>query len=218
MFAHLSRRYDLINSILSFGLDSRWRDKAARLVTTSSNGIILDAATGTGKLALKLPPEIPVIALDFCPEMLQIAKEKADKLHRSNISFVAGDILQLPFNNNSFGGIVIGFGLRNLDDISAGLAEFHRTLKPGGILVCLEFTTVNSWLASTVYHFYLQKVVPFIGKLVSGHRDAYLYLGDSIRKFPPRDELKKLMEEAGFKQVKFDLLNLKAVAIHSGIK
>ncbi len=219
MFARIARSYDLVNCVMSWGRDTRWRQVAVKLACPG-RGRVLDAATGTGDIALELAKHTNlVVGLDLCPEMLSRGKAKVSKRKwMGEIDFIVGDALTLPFSDNSFDCALNGFALRNVANISLFLAELRRVIKPGGRVVCLELEKPSSDVLGALYRFYLFKVVPLMGRLLSGDDRAYRYLPDSVGGFISRGELQQVMENAGFCQVSYRSLNFGTVAIHVGVK
>ncbi|MBT7649587.1 MAG: bifunctional demethylmenaquinone methyltransferase/2-methoxy-6-polyprenyl-1,4-benzoquinol methylase UbiE [Opitutae bacterium] len=222
-FTRVARRYDLANHMLSGGIDFSWRRRLVRLANTGSCSSILDLATGSGDVVFALEcglessPEI--IGLDFCEPMLTQARKKRDelKLNADKFPFVVGDCLDLPFSDDKFDLVTISFGLRNLADREKGLSEIYRVLKPGGRLIVLEFSQPYWWFRP-FYYFYLRLILPWLARLVTGDREAYLYLGTSISNFPNRFELCKELEAIGFKKVVAQALTFSIVSLHHGCK
>lgn len=224
MFGSIAGRYDLLNHLFSGNTDTRWRRRAARtLDDTLKNprAVVLDVACGTGDLALALERQSTrhnhagarIIGVDFCHPMLEIARTKSHK-----IPFIEGDALRLPFTDNHFDAATIGFGLRNLASVSDGLFELRRILKPGGRLVILEFSKPAIPGFSQAFNFYFKHILPRIGDTLNGSCGAYMYLSDSVRKFPDQTELARLMRASGFDQVSFRNLTGGIAAIHLGRK
>jgi demethylmenaquinone methyltransferase/2-methoxy-6-polyprenyl-1,4-benzoquinol methylase len=194
MFDRIARRYDLMNRLMTFGRDVAWRRAAARAALEHRPLTVLDIATGTGDLAFELAAQgAPrVIALDFSLEMLRLAARKQGTARwRAAVRFVCGDAMRLPFPDASLDACTIGFGLRNLPDYEAAVGEFARVLRPGGRLVVLETTPFAGPLAP-LFRFYFDYLVPWIGGIVSGDRDAYRYLPRSTAAFPSAPELAEL--------------------------
>ncbi len=219
MFGRIVPRYDLVNRLMTLGLDVQWRRVAARLVMPQGR-LALDAGCGTGDLARELERcgARAVIAVDFCPPMLAAAREKfARNGGRNRISLAAGDVMRLPFADNTFGCAINGFMLRNVSDLEATLAEFCRVLEPGGRLACLELTPPPP-AVKHLFGLYFGGVVPRLGGWVSGQPDAYRYLSQSLRNFPEADHLAKLLVNAGFTNVSYRRLGFGTVAVHVGQK
>jgi len=221
MFANISARYDLLNHLLSGNMDKRWRRKVARQLQSvaGSGNRILDVACGTGDLALALfeSTGARVIGTDFCRPMLEIANRKASERQRA-IPFIEGDALQLPFPDDSFDGVTIGFGLRNLASVEGGLSELFRVLKPGGMMVVLEFSKPIVPGFRALFQFYFNRVLPLLGGVLSGSRSAYEYLPDSVARFPDQEQLAALMRKLGFADVQYSNLTGGVAALHSGRK
>ena len=216
MFSRIVPRYDLMNALMTFGLDRSWRRIAAREADVDSDTVALDLACGTGDLALELATAGAgrVVGVDFCPEMLAVARQKIERAGASSVELVEADALRLPFASATFDVVTVGFGLRNFADVPAGLAEIARVLKPGGRLVCLEMTHPPfepfGWLFRPYFHF----VVPLVGGLVSGDHAAYRYLPRSVERFPDAIGLAGLCRTAGFGAIRYRYLALGAVALH----
>ena len=221
MFANISARYDLLNHLLSASMDRRWRQRVATQLRsiTGERSRILDVACGTGDLALTLfeATGARVVGTDFCRPMLELARGKASRLKRP-VPFVEGDALHLPFPDDSFEGVTIAFGLRNLSSFEGGLKELLRVAKPGGIVAVLEFSkpTVPGFRA--LFQFYFHRVLPLLGGVVSGSKSAYEYLPDSVARFPDQEQLALLMRTLGFENVDYSNLTGGVAAIHSGTK
>ena len=215
MFGAIARRYDVANHVLSCGRDFYWRRRAAEIVAGWQPKTVLDLATGTGDLALVLQKRLPaaeVTGADFSEEMLAIAKEKG--VRRS----VVADIVALPFADQSFDCVTIAFGLRNVEDWSAGLREMNRGLRRGGHLLVLDFSLPRSRTARALYRFYLHRILPLIAAMVTRKRDAYEYLGSSIEAFPSGEAMLRLMESIGFGQAQAEPLTGGIVTIYTATK
>ena len=197
-FSSIAKRYVVTNHFLSLGIDVLWRKKVASLVSADDPRIILDVATGSGDLAMavqKENPEARVIATDFCAPMLEEARKRGLR------DLLVADGLRLPFSDDSVDALTIGYGLRNMADWGAALIEFSRVLKPGGRLVVLDFSLPSHSLLRSPYRFYLHRILPRIAGWLTGNREAYAYLGDSIERFPSGAEMQKLIEANGFEPV-----------------
>jgi demethylmenaquinone methyltransferase/2-methoxy-6-polyprenyl-1,4-benzoquinol methylase len=219
MFARIVPRYDLMNRVMTLGLDQRWREATVALAEPAGD-LALDAATGTGDLALALVRHgwQRVVALDFCPEMLAVARRKiATQGASGKVALMAADALSLPFPANVLDCVVNAFLLRNVTNLTAALSEFHRVLRPGGRLVCLDLTHPPAPLKLPVA-FYRDIVVPFLGGAIGGDFHAYRYLGDSLKPYPDAQRLAAMLRRAGFAQVDYRLCGFGAVAIHRGWK
>ena len=194
IFSSIAPRYDRANSLLTFGMDALWRKKLVRLSRVSEGMKVLDCATGTGRLAFcfaeKLKKNGQVFAVDFCEEMLKHIPKKNHKVH-----FQKADIMELPFEDNTFDVVSIAWGLRNLSDIKKGLKEMARAAKPGGFLMILETGDEFHPLISPILHFYFKKIVPCLGGFITGQKEAYEYLFRSSLKFPSRGGLIEILRE-----------------------
>ena len=221
IFSEIAPRYDLLNHLLSAGIDRRWRRKAVASLgwEEAPDGTYLDACAGTFDLSVSLAREAGfrgrVVASDFAQPMMV---EGRGKLEGLPVDPVCGDTLRLPFPDGSFHGAMVAFGIRNLADLERGLGEFHRVLRPGGRVVILEFTLPPNALVRALYMLYFTRILPLVGRIVSGHPWAYSYLPASVREFPGPDALAALLREAGFREARYSLLTLGIAAIHVGVK
>jgi demethylmenaquinone methyltransferase/2-methoxy-6-polyprenyl-1,4-benzoquinol methylase len=219
MFDRVAARYDLLNSVMSAGLHHRWRERAADRAELSRGDSALDVCCGTGDLALELAgrvgPEGRVIGCDFSEPMLDLAREKA--AGAEGLRFEWADALSLPYDDGRFDAVTVGFGVRNLSDIDAGLAEMSRVLRPGGRLAILEITQPTRPPLSTFYRFWFDRAVPLLGAL-AGDPDAYSYLPESVRSFPGPRALAAKMDAAGLERIRWTVLAGGIIAIHSGVK
>jgi demethylmenaquinone methyltransferase/2-methoxy-6-polyprenyl-1,4-benzoquinol methylase len=219
MFGAIAARYDLLNRLMTFGLDRGWRRFAVRQVAptyTVGPRRALDVATGTGDFLPTLHAAMPdalVVGLDFCLPMMQAGGEKLDAAGARS-GYVGGDALSLPFPDNSFDAITTGFGIRNVADITTAFREMYRVAKPGGRMACLEVARPRNALVRFGHQFYFNRIVPIIGKLVAGNAEAYTYLPQSAERFPPPEELRDLLRVAGWRNVSYTLLGFGAVAVH----
>ena len=200
MFSDISERYDVGNDVLSFGAHRLWKNYMVRRAAAPRGGRVLDLATGTGDIALlfaeAVGPDGEVMGVDFCPDMIELAR-KRPKNHRDNLRFEVGDAMKLRFADDSFDICSISFGIRNVDDPVVAMAEMRRVVKPGGRVVVLEFGQPRG-LFGSLYRFYSETILPVVGGVVSGNREAYSYLNKTAASFPCRDEFVGLMRRAGF--------------------
>lgn len=220
MFSRIAGRYDLLNSLLSLGTDALWRKEAARVALAGGPSAILDAATGTGALALamkRLDPQARVVGVDFAEPMLELAGRKASE-SGLEVELVQADVLELPFEDETFDSATIAYGLRNLAHLEAGIAELRRVLRPGGRLVILEFPPPPDGLLGSLFRSYFVNVLPLVGGWISGSRAAYDYLPSSVLAFPRPPELARLIVDAGFSGVRYRLQSYGVSAIFSGEK
>lgn len=201
MFDGIAGRYDFLNRLLSFRRDVVWRKEAIKAAEIESGHRVLDLACGTGDMMLEIGRRAPgarVTGGDFSLNMLVAAKNKIP-----DGFFTAADAHSLPFVDEAFDRITIAFGFRNVTDKSKGLYELYRVLKNGGKLIILEFSEPENKAFAALYRFYFKKILPLIGGLISGNRNAYEYLPDSVYKFPKRPEYGKMIADAGFKNLRF---------------
>jgi demethylmenaquinone methyltransferase / 2-methoxy-6-polyprenyl-1,4-benzoquinol methylase len=205
MFDDIAYRYDLLNRLLSFGIDRRWRRFAVSQLSIPKNGRVLDIATGTCDVALEIAkntdPSVTIIGEDFTQGMLVQGQSKLNKSsYGPRIMLVNAPCEEIPHPDECFDGITIAFGIRNVVDRQAGLREMYRVLKPGGRAVILEFSNPRSQLFRKLYYFYFQKILPTLGGLLS-KRSAYQYLPDSVIEFPSQEEFSQMMGDAGFQRL-----------------
>lgn len=205
MFDNIAPKYDFLNQLLSLGIHKGWRRKAIRLLEVQKPKTILDIATGTADFAIeamKLNPT-KVVGVDISKGMLKLGRDKINKLGLQNkIELKTGDSESLPFSDNSFDAITVGFGVRNFENLEKGVADIYRVLNPDGMLVILEFSKPIHFPVKQVYNFYFKYVTPFVGKLFSKDSSAYTYLPESVNAFPAGDEFLKILNKAGFKETK----------------
>jgi len=221
-FSSISKKYDLINSLVSFKIDFYWRWLTTRELKGFPEGTILDLCAGTLPLSLELTRQVPkrrVLAVDFCEDMLRAGVEALPNDGRKGrITPVCGDGECLPAKENSFWGCTVAFGVRNLSQTEKGLAEMYRVLKPTGKLLILEFSRPTNPIVRPLYAFYLNKVLPFIAGLVSGDKEAYDYLASSIAQFYEPQELMDMLKRVGFSMVYRRKLTFGIVSIYVGVK
>ncbi|HLH74075.1 MAG TPA: ubiquinone/menaquinone biosynthesis methyltransferase [Chloroflexota bacterium] len=217
MFTRIVPRYDLMNKIMTMGLDRAWRRAAVR-AAMPRGALALDVGTGTGDLAIELAQAgaRQVIGADFCEEMLRAARAKVQRrIADGALAFVVGDALSLPFPDATFDCVVNGFLLRNVASLSEAFAEMSRVLRPGGRLVCLEITHPPSSLAP-FFSLYFNRVVPLLGAVFTGEAGAYQYLPRSLGPLPEASHLAAMIAQAGFVDVRYRRLGLGTVALHIG--
>ncbi len=223
MFDTIAPRYDLMNRLMTFGMDRRWRNCVVAQAAPPVGGSALDVATGTGDIAIALArrvgPRGAVPATDFSEGMMRPGPGKAAKAGVGGIvRFMAADALALPFPDNTFDCVTSGFAMRNVTDIERAFREMRRVTKPGGRVVCLDVAKPDFPPVRFLHQGYFNRVVPLLGRIVTGHGEAYRYLPESARNFPPPPALKAIMERAGLRDVRFRRLTLGAVAVHTGTK
>jgi demethylmenaquinone methyltransferase / 2-methoxy-6-polyprenyl-1,4-benzoquinol methylase len=217
MFARVAHRYDLANHLLSFNIDRRWRAhtvRRVRAVLERPEARVLDICCGTGDLVLALerPGRARVLGSDFCHPMLVAARAK------TRAPLFEADALRLPLGDRSLDLITVAFGFRNLANYEAGLREMHRVLRPGGMAAILEFSQPPNRAFRGLYNFYSRRILPWIGGAISGSRDAYTYLPESVRKFPGAAQLAEHLRGAGFEDVSYEYLTGGIVALHLGTR
>ena len=215
MFGSISRRYDLANHLLSCGCDFFWRKRAAAIVKGWNPNAIVDLATGTGDLALALAKALPkseIIGADFSEEMLAVAKGKGVP------RVILADALALPFADRSFDCLTIAFGLRNIKDWSVAVREMSRILITNGHVLIMEFSLPSMSILRSVYRFYLHRIMPIFGAVLTQKKTAYDYLGDSIEQFPGGDALLRLIEANGFRNAAAEPLTGGIVTIYAATK
>ncbi len=214
MFGRVARRYDLANHLLSGGLDFWWRHRASEIVRQWQPRRVLDLATGSGDLALTIArklPEAKITGADFSPEMLAVAREKG------LTNTIVADALELPFADASFDVVTVAFGLRNMADWGAALAEMARVLTPEGHVLVLDFSLPRGgW--RPLYRAYLHHCLPWLAGIITGQKAAYNYLGDSIEKFPSGREMCALLETSGFRNAQAQPLSRGIVTIYCGTR
>ena len=218
MFNDISKTYDLINIISSFGIDRYWRKQLINSIKLSSDQSLLDVATGTGDVAFGFfkKYKVSITGLDIARNMIEIAKQKAKK-YSGNIIFVEGDAEKIQFDDNIFDALTISFGLRNMGSYDTALSEFHRVLNQSGKIAILEFSKPTSRWFTPLFRFYFNRVVPFIGSLLS-RKDAYLYLPESVDYFLTRDDVCNKMKKAGFNNVRYKDYTFGVVSLYLGEK
>ncbi len=222
IFSLIADKYDLFNILSSFGIDRSWRRAAVQAANLKTSSRVLDLCAGTGDLSLALARQgrpAEVVGTDFVPEMLAVAEQKARGFKgRTKVSFSVADAQDLPFPDSSFDVVTVAFGVRNLPDREANLAEVLRVLRPGGRYVILEFSRPPFAPWRWLYHVYLRVVIPAIGGLLTRDRASFVYLNDSIRSFPSQGALAAELRAAGFTAISWEDRTGGIVAIHTAVK
>ncbi|XP_066149231.1 2-methoxy-6-polyprenyl-1,4-benzoquinol methylase, mitochondrial [Euwallacea fornicatus] len=228
VFHNVFKDYDIMNDVLSFGIHRIWKDYFVSKLGPVADTKLLDVAGGTGDIVFRFLNYVKeydlknchVTILDINADMLEVGKEKSKVLKHDPelITWQEGNAEHLPFSDNSFDAYTIAFGIRNCTHTDKVLSEAFRVLKPGGRFLCLEFSHLENSIAQWVYDHYSFQVIPVLGQLIAGQWKPYEYLIGSIRQFPNQKCFKNMIEEAGFRQVNYENLNLGIVAIHSGFK
>ena len=219
-FSNIAHRYDSLNSLLSFGLDRYWRWRTVRELRGATAGLFLDLCGGTMPLALALTHRYPrrrVVCLDFCAEMLHAGLKRSEIAGSTRLLPLCGDAEELPFADNSFAGITVGFGVRNLSNLRRGIDETRRVLRPGGHLAILEFSRPDNPFFKPLYGFYKNLLLPLIAGVLSGDQEAYAYLASSIEGFLQPAKLLRMLTECGFNEVKAQPLSLGIVTVYTAV-
>lgn len=221
MFDNIAFRYDLLNSILSLGIHKGWRKKCVKLLREQRPQVILDVATGTGDFAIqcaKLEPK-KIIGVDISEGMMKYGREKIKKAELENlITLEYGDAETLTFPDDTFDAIVVGFGVRNFENLEKGLVNLRRVLKPGGKLVILEFSNPRNGFIRWAYNFYFNRVTPFIGRLFSKDIRAYTYLPESVKAFPDNERFTDILKKLHYTNCTFRSLCFGISAIYQASK
>ncbi|PWI59074.1 demethylmenaquinone methyltransferase [Sulfoacidibacillus thermotolerans] len=223
VFSHIAGRYDVMNSVLSFNQHKLWRKFTMRKMAVKKGAHCLDLATGTADWAIALAEQIGregrVIGLDFCQEMLDVGEKKVQQRHLGDrIELVRGNAMDIPYPDNTFDYVTIGFGLRNVPDISRVIREMKRVVKPGGLVVSLELSKPTWPPFRALYYFYFYRILPFVGRLAVGKAEPYKWLPESLIEFPDRFALAKLFAEAGLEHIEHYALTGGICALHMGRK
>lgn len=218
MFGRISKRYDLLNSLISLGLDTRWRRFLVKMARVPDKGAVLDAGAGTGDIAIEIKkkkPSVMVIAADLTYEMIAVGKKRRIG---GEIGWCQADALKLPFPDARFDAVTSGFLARNVPDMALMFREQVRVLKPGGRLVCLDTSPVPDNIFKPLVLIYYRLIIPLMGFLISGERDAYRYLPETTLRFVNPDELVIVLEDAGLTDVKYRRFMFGNIAVHWGIR
>ena len=204
MFDHIAHRYDLLNRVMSMGIDKSWRRRTVRALSLSAGARVLDLATGTGDLAIEIArsePTTHVVGLDPSEGMLECGREKVTRAGLADrVELVSGDAQQLPFGDDSFHGVTIAFGIRNVPDRAKALREMARVTRPGGHVAILELSEPRGGVMGPLARFHVHTVIPWVGSILSGARE-YRYLQQSIAAFPPAEQFADLMRESGLEML-----------------
>ena len=220
MFDSIAPRYDFLNRLLSAGIDRQWRKKAVDWLAEHGPRRILDVATGTADLAIeayRLDPE-KVVGVDIAEEMLRLGREKVNKLGLADrIVLQKGDAERLPFSDGQFDAALVAFGVRNFENLKKGLEDIHRVLRPGGVLVVLEFSRPSRFPIKQMYAIYGHYILPLVGRFISKDREAYSYLPESIAAFPDGEEFLNELEEAGYIKTEEQRLTFGIASLYKGM-
>jgi len=221
MFDNIANRYDLLNSVLSLGIHKGWRKKCVKLLAAKKPKVILDVATGTGDFAIEcatLKPE-KIIGIDISEGMMEIGRKKLTEKGICHFTTLkSGNAETVSFPDDTFDAIVVGFGVRNFENLEKGLANLYRILKPGGQLVVLEFSYPQNPLVKAGYNFYFSYITPLVGKLFSKDQRAYSYLTESVKAFPNNEAFVAILQKLKYKNTSFESLSLGVAAIYQGEK
>ena len=221
MFNAIAHRYDFLNQLLSLGIHKGWRKKSVQLLESQHPKTILDIATGTADFAIeaiRLNPD-KIVGVDISSGMLELGRKKTEKLGLQNkIELKLADSENLPFEDNSFDAITVGFGVRNFENLEKGIRDMHRVLKPGGKMIILEFSKPRRFPVKQLYTFYFKYITPFIGKIFSKDNSAYRYLPESVNAFPDGEDFLTILKKAGQKETKAISLTFGIASIYSSTK
>jgi demethylmenaquinone methyltransferase/2-methoxy-6-polyprenyl-1,4-benzoquinol methylase len=222
MFGRIAGRYDLMNQIMSLGLDRQWRRRAAKAAAVPDGGMALDIGTGTGDLAFELAdasPRATIIGADFTSQMLELAPAKASLLDLdTRTAWTRSDALLLPFADCSFDAVTSAFVLRNLTDLGIAFGEMRRVLKPGGRVVALEISPSSAPIWRALFEIYFHRLVPLVGRIVAGDAAAYQYLPSSVAAFLSPDAVSSVMSGAGLTPLRPTPLMMGSIVIHIGVR
>jgi demethylmenaquinone methyltransferase/2-methoxy-6-polyprenyl-1,4-benzoquinol methylase len=221
MFDNISHRYDFLNHFLSLGIDKAWRKRAISILKPLQPKMILDVATGTGDFAIQaltLNPD-KIIGVDISEGMLEVGRKKMEKLGlTSKVELYSGDSENLGFEENKFDAVTVAFGVRNFENLEKGLQEIHRVMKPGAMLVVLEFSRPRRFPLKQFYNFYFKAILPKIGQLISKDKSAYTYLPESVQAFPDGEDFINILKKVGFKNTACQPLTFGISSIYSARK
>ena len=223
VFESVARKYDVMNDAMSAGVHRLWKNAMIDWLAPRRGLRLLDVAGGTGDIAFRVlertQGDAEVTVCDLTEGMLHAGRGRAEAgKHASQLTWVCGDAMRLPFPDASFDAYTIAFGIRNVTRVDEALAEAHRVLRPGGRFMCLEFSKVNTPGLDRLYDLYSFNVIPQLGQMIAGDRDSYQYLVESIRRFPDQDSFARMIREAGFSRVAYRNMTFGVAALHSGWK
>lgn len=221
MFNNISRKYDLLNHVLSMGIDILWRKRAVRMLKPYTPRIVLDIASGTGDFALETSRIKPdkIYGVDISEGMLEVGRKKVEARNLGHmIEMQLGDSENLHFEDNYFDAVTVAFGVRNYENLKLGLSEMFRVMKPGGHVVIIEFSQPTAFPVKQLYNFYSRAILPRIGKMISKDKAAYEYLPESVSVFPYGQQFLDIMNEVGFMETKSIPLTLGISSIYWGSK
>lgn len=221
MFNSIAPRYDLLNHVLSVGIDVMWRKRAVKILSTIQPKKVLDVATGTGDFAIEISSlkDVKITGIDISEQMLAVGIHKVkQKRLTERIDMVVGDSENLPFSNEEFDAVTVAFGVRNFENLEKGLTEIQRVTRKGGMALVLEFSKPKNFLIKKLYLFYFNSILPFIGKIVSGDNSAYSYLPESVNQFPDDQEFLSILKNCGFTEVSQKRLTGGIATIYIGRK
>ncbi|NSL52298.1 demethylmenaquinone methyltransferase [Calidifontibacillus erzurumensis] len=222
VFEKISEKYDVMNSIISFQRHKAWRKDTMKRMNVQPGSTALDVCCGTGDwtvaLAQAVGPNGKVVGLDFSRNMLKIGEQKVANLRLQNVELIHGNAMELPFGDDSFDYVTIGFGLRNVPDYMQVLREMYRVVKPGGKVVCLETSQPTMIGFRQIYYFYFQFIMPILGKLFAKSYKEYSWLQESAKDFPGREELAEMFRQVGFENIQVKAYTGGVCAMHLGYK
>jgi demethylmenaquinone methyltransferase/2-methoxy-6-polyprenyl-1,4-benzoquinol methylase len=221
MFNNIADNYDFLNRVLSFGIDIRWRKQAVKILKAHQPKQVLDVATGTADFAIAALRANPdkITGVDISEQMLEVGRKKIAKLNlQDKIELQTGDSENLSFQDNYFDAVIVSFGVRNFENLEKGLSEINRVLKPGGLVIVLEFSKPTGYFFKHLYSFYFRYILPGIGKLISRDTAAYRYLPDSVNSFPYGKAFTDILDKTGFKKTTCKELTFGISSIYTGLK
>ncbi|GAE91362.1 ubiquinone/menaquinone biosynthesis methyltransferase UbiE [Gracilibacillus boraciitolerans JCM 21714] len=222
VFEKIYNNYDFMNSVISFQRHKKWRNDVMKRMQVEKKSKALDVCCGTGDWSFSLSQEIgeggEVIGLDFSQNMLSVANERLKEHPFHNVQFIHGNAMDLPFQDNYFDYVTVGFGLRNVPDYLQVLKEMYRVVKPGGMVVCLETSQPTGIIFRKLYYFYFKNIMPLFGKIFAKSYQEYVWLHESAKDFPGKDELKQLFQDAGFINIQYKSYTGGVAAMHLGEK